>query len=74
MIWNKGLPKQAGRYRWRVAEGERIHVVTVAVKKADTNLKCSTMDVRKIFAGGEWSLVALQEAGSASLDELVQQI
>lgn len=61
MIWNNEAPKVSGRFQWRAGAGGRVHNVQVRVKGGRVELKCKTMDVRQIVAGGEWQVVEEQQ-------------
>lgn len=67
MVWNNEAPKVSGRFQWRASAGGRIHNVIVRVKGGSVDMKCKTMDLRQIAAGGEW--LAAQSADNADTAE-----
>jgi hypothetical protein len=56
MQWITDRPTVPGRYRWREHDKARVHVVRAIARKQSLELKCSTMDLRKVLAGGQWSV------------------
>lgn len=62
MVWNKEAPQESGRYQWRASVGGRIHNVQVRVNGTIVEMKCKTMDVRQIIAGGEWEVREMKQA------------
>lgn len=61
MKWAEARPTEPGTYRWRESDGARIHPVRVTLKKGQPQYACKTMDLRRVLAGGQWSLVKLEE-------------
>lgn len=62
MVWSDEAPKQSGRFHWRAEAGGRVHSVQVRVKGGSVSMKCKTMDVRQIVAGGQWQVVEMQQS------------
>lgn len=60
MVWSDEAPKESGRFHWRAEAGGRVHSVQVRIKGASVTMKCKTMDVRQIVAGGQWQVVEVQ--------------
>lgn len=54
MKWIEGSPTQSGTYLWRQSVDSRVHTVHVKAKRGKVEMRCATMDLRQINAGGQW--------------------
>lgn len=54
MQWTETRPSTEGQHRWRERDGACIHPVRVQIRKGQVLYHCSTMDLRKVLAGGHW--------------------